>query len=406
MKYALSVILMLLFTSSLLAQSIIWNSCDLFNKKYARGYILSTTISDTQVTPKCGTISYRLDYSNPKSQEKVDGTIKAYIPISPSLGSVILIGDSYVGVSGDGIEEAGYKLFKALDRKYSVYMPSIRGTNSYQNTTTNPFECNSGSFNNLDHMATKINYTCISQHINVDNMARDLILISNQVRELQTSGNITLYGRSFGSYIINRALLFNSTICNSVILESAWGPHTNAAYWDRNRRSSSEAILKLFDANMLPEYKARTTRSSLEIYTDFALDEGIIFCGTTVPSFVLPLEEVLMISVLQDTARPNFFSLLSFIDKCDYFGYGSVLSYFPYFEASRYEQYNSLVLDVESFTTATNVILSELINNETMISELEKNKILRTGTNYISRNLYLNGWNITRMDPCLFYKAI
>ncbi|KAL0478652.1 hypothetical protein AKO1_002605, partial [Acrasis kona] len=67
--------------------------------------------------------------------------------------------------------------------------------------------------------------------------------------------NIPLYGRSFGNYIVNITLSIDLTICDSLVFESAWGPHTNAFEWDSNYDVVASKIPGIFDNNTMYNLK-------------------------------------------------------------------------------------------------------------------------------------------------------
>ncbi|KAL0485113.1 hypothetical protein AKO1_004376 [Acrasis kona] len=361
--------------------NVTWNECPIFNSLGYKDILFNAKSKD--VISKCGTAAYPYDYSE---HEYFSNTIKAYLSPSP-------------GVSGEGIETIGFQLFKILNGTHSVYMPSIRGSTSA--SLVDPYSCTDYEF--LDHIPSSCSAKNTSW-ISVDNMAQDLISFTNQIRRDQPNIPITLYGRSFGSYIANRALSIDSTICDSLVFESAWGPHTNASEWDSNRDIVASKILGIFDNNTLPEYKKNTDTPALNAYSNFLIAQFDYFCGHPQES-MYDLKYMSLASLFDETLRPKFLGLLSLIDKCDYNSYGNLLSYIPTSQDSLFSAYVKKTTLMNTGVVTNNVLISELIDIN-KASSVFKNKISSQSTNYAIGKLIGSGWTISAQSKYRYQAAV
>ncbi|KAL0490555.1 RGS7 [Acrasis kona] len=255
-------------------------------------------------------------------------------------------------------------------------MPSMRGsTNAYQKSD---FPCESFSFTeSLDGMSgdncqnPKSPYGLFGG-LTVDDIALDLIDFTKEVKLNQTTTPIIYYGRGFGSYVINRALFFNLTIADSIILDSAWSPFTNALDWDVQRDRIAKNILSNIFPENNKEYSSATTTSALSSYKKISADiqNQRAICGQR-PSegFDSAWGQVTAASIFDDSLRHRFMQLLTEFEKCEYSGYGSALSYVDArIGDSKYSfvTFRRFTKTTESTALINNVILSELIDPSTL----------------------------------------
>ncbi|KAL0481298.1 hypothetical protein AKO1_012755 [Acrasis kona] len=350
-----------------------FTSCPIYDGFWTPLYFGQPT--DSITISRCAKMTYLYNYTDSNSPT-IQTSIHAYLPTSSSLGSIILLGDSNIGNSGPGIERIGYAIYMTLQRRFAVYMPMFRGTDL---RGFNFFTC--GAYGNYDLLGfencqDKRTSNGLLFGFSVDNMALDLINLRNFLKTSQPNTSITFFGRSFGSYVVNRALTIDPTSADSVILESAWGPHTNASDWDVQRDLISKSILKQFDTKPTPEYSSKTQTSSLSSFqkTSYNIKSDIAVCGKLVSAQTkLKWKSTAALALFNEALRPRFMASLSQFDKCSYSDFGSASSLFDnnitYTSDSTKTDgksaeffFNRAVYEVDSILVTNHVLTSELVD--------------------------------------------
>ncbi|KAL0476682.1 pdxT, partial [Acrasis kona] len=201
--YVRTLLIAVILLRAVSTRTISWTECPVVNPSFPSINMFQQPDNGISF---CGVQSLPYNYSNSNNV-----TLRHKLFLSPSpKGNVILIGDSIIGNSGEGIEQIGFFLYKSLSNAYNVYIPGLRGTNDEALSM-----CSGQTGLSLDRLGT---INCQNDPLygdydglTVDMIASDVIEFINQVTLKYPDIPFTYYGRGFGSYIVNRILTMNKT---------------------------------------------------------------------------------------------------------------------------------------------------------------------------------------------------
>jgi pimeloyl-ACP methyl ester carboxylesterase len=188
----------------------------------------------------------------------------------------------------------------------------------------------------------------------VDEIAKDVIDLATILKS--NIQNITLFGRSFGSYIVHRVLQIDHTPIDAVILDGVCvGQFCNASDWDIQRANISQQLFSKMATQNNSVIQQRMQGYKVDDLINALQNQDFFRLGYLAPNGDAVLDS-LTYSFFDQSLRPSFFQRI--LDT--YIQSPCFLFNIEYAEKSVSQWYSMLVPKSTSFMT-THIIRSELL---------------------------------------------
>ncbi len=206
----------------------------------------------------------------------------------------------------------------------------------------------------------------------VDNMADDTLRIISSIKQDKP---LYVFARGFGTYVLNRMMIQNSTLIDAIIMDSPWQPNMTVTDWDVNRSQMGPTIMNgIRNATQSRTYQD-FSRVSLDVNSMFAnTRESVVhqrpLCGQSFVTFEYPqfFKDCAGYALFEPSFRARFLQSILQLNRCQPldFGYGIhfslQLTNDPSIPSGLFLQLLRFMAPVDPTFIANHVILSELID--------------------------------------------
>jgi hypothetical protein len=297
-------------------------------------------------------------------------------------------------------------LYMSLNQTYDVIVPAFRGIQATVNASTRGLIICSTlttifSIDQLGSINCQVpgsqwgdTYTGFS----VDQIAKDNLKI---IATIKQDKPLYVFARGFGSYVLNRMLLMNSSLIDAVMIDSVWSPNTTVTDWDIQRNTMGKSImaqLKNATKSRLYSEISRVTLNVQGMY-DNLLDAAAIvkpICGQSfvVPGFAARLQEAASYSILHPSFRPRFLAAVLQLNRCVAVDYGTGLNFFyaVSLNPAFLTRFIKFVVPVDITFVSNHIIMSELMDYSRLNND-DAMAFSGRSSSYV-RNLRSLGWKL------------
>jgi hypothetical protein len=322
------ILLAVLYFINAQPMTITWTPCSIYSDKYT--YYEPRPVAN--ITSECGSTTTNY-YNDDPNSPILDLLLKRYRAKGVPQGTVVILGDQIIGSSGEMLDKTGYSLFNVLGQSFDVVMPGFRGIPTSNNSSFRGYiycikdTISTDQIGTINCQTPNSIYGTSYSGFSVDEIAKDNLKVIDAVKVLGKP--LFVFGKSFGSYVVNRMLVINQSSIDAVIMDGVWGPLTNASDWDIQRNQMAENISQNFhSASQSIAYQQYSKYSQ-----DFmGLFTGLVSTVTNVKplcgqSFTVPLQNIIIeigtASLFAPSLRPRILSSVLQLTRCNIYDFGS-----------------------------------------------------------------------------------